>query len=293
MNEDMGIFSGLEEFGFKDLNGIDIYEDKEKKNEKEKDEPVKKQVIGEEAYLYDKNVTCPVCRSEFFARAVRTNGYKLKARESDFYIKYDLINPYFYDILLCDTCGYAAMKSDFDKLRKNQIELIQKNISPKWNSRKYPEVYNVDIAIERYKLSLLNYTIMGSKASKKAMNCLKIAWMYRITGDVSNERLFMEQALIGFKDTYFNEDLPVYGMNRYTIMYLIGELNRRLGNHEEALRYFGEVITALGADRKIKDLARDQKDLLKENLADNLDTITEEVVENKKKAGLFSRLFKQ
>lgn len=291
MTPNKNIFSGLEEFGFKDLKSINIYEDRVEKDKKEKEEQLEKHVVNEELYLYDKNVTCPVCKNEFFARAVRTNGYKMKSRESDFYIKYDLINPYFYDVLLCDLCGYAAMKSDFDKLRKNQIQLIQKNISPKWNSRKYPSVYNVDIAIQRYKLALLNYTVIGSKASKKAMNCLKIAWMYRIAEDISNERLFIEQALIGFKDTYFNEDLPVYGMNKFTIMYLIGELNRRLDNNKEALRYFGEVLISTGADRKIKDLSRDQKDLIKESLSDNLEPVIEKATKNKK-TSIFTRLFK-
>lgn len=291
MTSNRDIFSGLEEFGFKDLKSINIYEDRVEKDKKEKEEQLEKQVVNEEMYLYDKNVTCPVCKNEFFARAVRTNGYKMKSRESDFYIKYDLINPYFYDVLLCDLCGYAAMKSDFDKLRKNQIQLIQKNISAKWNSRKYPSVYNVDIAIQRYKLALLNYTVIGSKASKKAMNCLKIAWMYRIAEDISNERLFIEQALIGFKDTYFNEDLPVYGMNKFTIMYLIGELNRRLDNNKEALRYFGEVLISTGADRKIKDLSRDQKDLIKESLSDNLEPVIERATENNK-TSFFSRIFK-
>lgn len=294
MSQNEDIFSGLEDLGFEDLTNVDIYEDKEKKNEKEKEKENQgiKQAESEEVYLYDKKVTCPVCKDEFFARAVRTSGYRMKGRDSDFYIKYDFINPYFYDVLLCDSCGYAAMKSDFEKLRKNHIELIQKNISPKWQSRKYPSVHNVDIAIERYKLSLLNYTVMSSKSSKKAMNCLKLAWMYRVSKNSSNEILFMKQALIGFKDVYFNEDLPVYGMNKFAIMYLIGELNRRLGNYEEALRYFGEVIISQAADKKIKNLARDQKDLIKENLPSKSEPIVEEPIENKKKTSLLSRFFK-
>ena len=240
----------------------------------------------------------------FSARAVRTNGYWMKGRDTDFYIKYDKINPYFYDVFICDSCGYAAMKSDFEKLRKNEIQLIKEKITSKWHGRKYPLTYDINIAIERYKLSLLNYTVMGSKASKKAMNCLKLAWMYRIIEDSTNEKLFMEQALIGFKDTYFNESLPVYGLNKFMIMYLIGELlNRRLGNFEEALRYYGEVLISPGADGKIKDLARDQKDLLKENinnLEEDMNEVSEdnktignsENLDSTKKKGFFSRFFK-
>ncbi|BAH06692.1 hypothetical protein CKR_1641 [Clostridium kluyveri NBRC 12016] len=53
-------------------------------------------------------------------------------------------------------CGYASMKADFYKLRSFEIESIQKNITPKWRGRKYPAIYDINISLERYKLSLLN-----------------------------------------------------------------------------------------------------------------------------------------
>ncbi|MNP08774.1 hypothetical protein D3C76_1008570 [compost metagenome] len=53
-------------------------------------------------------------------------------------------------------------------------------------------------------------------------------------------------------------------MHRYSIMYLIGELNRRVGNYDEALRWFSSVITTPGVPQKVKDLARDCKDLIKD-----------------------------
>lgn len=302
MEEDKNIFSGLEYLGFEDISNTEIYkkpEDKEANKDKALEEDSK---IKEEMFLYDKKVVCPVCENNFLANSVKTSGYKMKKRESDFYIKYDIINPYFYDVWICNVCGYAAMKTDFNKLKKFEIEIIQKNITPKWRGRKYPAIYDINIAIERYKLSLLNYSIMGSKASKKAMNCLKISWLYRELGEIKNEQIFREQALIGFKDAYLNEQLPIYGMDDFTILYLIGELNRRSGNYDEALRYFSDVITSKNADRKIKDLATNQRDLIKEILKDDEDNTIKEknnedinikdVAENKKKVGLFSRLFK-
>lgn len=286
MEEDKNIFSGLEDLGFTNTNDIQVY----KKYEKEKianEEPK----ITEDMLLYDKEVACPVCDHKFLVRTVKTSGYRMKKQESDFYIKYDIINPYFYDVWVCNICGYASMKADFHKLREFEIEIIQKNITPKWRGRKYPAIYDINIAIERYKLSLLNHVVMDSKSSKKAMNCLKISWLYRELGDIKTEELFRKQALIGFEDTYLNEQLPVYGMDDFTILYLIGELNRRLGNYDEALRCLGEVITSRGARRKIKDLATNQRDLIKE-IKDNEENDIKDVVESKKKTGLFSKLFK-
>ena len=56
-------------------------------------------------------------------------------KDSDFFIRYSLINPYFYDVWVCNSCGYAAMKADFDTIRSLEIEQVQKSITPKWHGR--------------------------------------------------------------------------------------------------------------------------------------------------------------
>jgi uncharacterized protein len=241
--------------------------------------------------LYDKKVTCPVCGADFTVKAVKTSSYRMKGKDSDFFIRYDIINPYFYDVWICNDCGYSAMKVDFDKIKSFQKNLVKSKITPKWRARTYNVPYDVNTAIERYKLSLLNYFYIESYASKKAMNCLKIAWMFRILEDTDSEQNFLSQALKNFNDAYYNEDFPIYGMDKFTIMYLIGELNRRLGNNEDALIWFSNVITSPMASPKIKNMARDQKDLIKKP------TISEEndfsQSSSNKKKGFLSSLFRK
>lgn len=293
MNKD--IFSGLEALGFNNIENLELYKSENKEQVKKlEDKP--EEITNEANYLFDKRIVCPVCDNEFKVRTIKKEGHQVKNTESDLYMNYRVINPYFYDVCLCNVCGYTAMRNDFEKIRRHEIEIIQNNISTKWTGRVYPDVYDVNIAIERYKLSLLNYTIMGAKASKKAMNCLKLSWMYREIGDEENEKIFREQALIGFKEAYFSEDCPIYGMDKYKILYLIGELNRRLGNYEEALKYFGEVIVSNMASKKVKDMAMDQKDLIREHLKYIENSKKEAVVDystENKKNGLLARIFKR
>jgi uncharacterized protein (DUF2225 family) len=184
------------------------------------------------------------------------------------------------------------MKKDFEKIRGYQIEKVQQGISFKWRGRQYPEVYDANIAIERYKLSLLNYCVMGAKSSSKAMNCLKIAWMYRLIEDFSSEQIFLKQALEGFSDAYYNEDFPLYGMDRFTTMYLIGELNRRINDTEQAMVWFSKVITAPSVPQKLKEMARDQKDLIRDSSIAEKELSTEADAAVQKKKGFFSGLFK-
>lgn len=255
--------------------------------------------LREKNLLYNKEVTCPICGNVFKAKAVKTSAYRMIKKDTDLFIRYSVVNPYFYDVWLCNSCGYAAMKSDFNKIRNFQLDAVKERITPTWNYKEYPEVYNIDIAIERYKISLLNYVVIESKWSAKAMNSLKLSWMYRLKNNSAKETLFLNQALEAFKEAYSSENFPIYGMDKYTTMYLIGELLRRTGNSDEALRWLSNVVTSHGINIRLKNLARDQKDLIKEEKLTetklNLDKPTQEDtnIKKDKKIGFFSRFFKK
>lgn len=294
------IFSGLEHLGFDNIDDIDLYN--KKQNEVTGEETI--QLSDEDkqrSLLYEREITCPVCNNVFKAKAVKTSSARILRKDSDSFIIYDVINPYFYDVWICDNCGYSAMKKDFNNLREYQVDLIREKIEPKWKSRTYPDVYDINIAIERYKLSLLNYYVIDAKSSKKAMNCLKLAWMYRLLKNTENEATFLKQALDGFNEAYFNEGFPLYNMDKFTSMYIIGEINRRLGNNEESLRWFSQIITTPGTPSKLKERSRDQRDLIKEaednekkSSETDTDNVSLEGINEAKheKKGFFSKFFK-
>ncbi|MCB2292867.1 DUF2225 domain-containing protein [Clostridium algoriphilum] len=258
--------------------------------------------------LYSTKVTCPVCENVFNATTVKSSAYRMINKDSDFFIRYSLINPYFYDVWVCNSCGYAAMKSDFNTLRKTEIDLVYKLITPKWRGRTYPEIYDVNTAIERYKLSLLNYIIINAKASKKAINCLKLAWMYRLLETENAKEIelrYLTQALDGLNDAYYVEAFPLYGMNKYSIMYLIGELNRRTGHSDQSLIWFSTIITTPDVKDNLKKLARDMKYLIKEEGTTNAKSSSLAATTNNKfsankpdeenttkKSGFLSKFFK-
>lgn len=291
---DNNIFSGLENLGFNKVESVELYPS-------QKEEKSKKEVKPEEtSFLYDRELTCPVCNSLIKVHTIKTGVNKIVKKHSDFYAEYSNVNPYFYDIIVCNNCGYSASKIDFSKIKKSEIDLVKSKISPKWVGKHYGKTYNVDVAIERFKLALLNYCVMESKSSKKAMICLKIAWMYRIKHDNDSETLFLKESLSGLEDAYMNENFPIYGMDKYTLMYLIGELYKRTGNPDNALRWFSMVITTPNINPRVKDLARTQKDEImaeekkSEEETGNISTDEDsEDEDSEKKHGLFSKLFKK
>lgn len=217
---------------------------------------------SKKALTYNKEITCPVCGKPFSQPVVKSHSARIKKRDTDFFIIYDVINPYFYDIWLCPRCGYAALRKEFEGIKPAAIQTIKDKVQKGWAERKYPEEYDVDIAIERYKVALMNYCLIGAKDSQKGYVCLKLSWMYRIKGKIEEEMNFSKSALECFENAYMKETLPFYGMNKCMVQYLIGELYRRAGKNDDALRWFGEVIVSRDADYAVKEKARDQKDLI-------------------------------
>lgn len=296
---DEELFSGLADLGFNNIEDIDLF-----KKAEDEAEALDTELITDEdrerSLLYDREIVCPVCQKKFSIKTIKKSSNKAIKRESDFYVHYNLINPYFYEVLLCNHCGYAALSTDFAKIRPGQADLVRKKVTPKWQNKTYPDIYNVNIAIERYKLALLNYFFTEDVASKKAMTCLKIAWMYRLLKDKPNELTFLKQAIEGFEHAYTEEKFPFYEMNEFMVQYLIGEMHRRVGNDDKALSWFGKVITSFNAKQNIKDKARDQRDLILEarQVAEQVQNMESSAADDAaadteatKKSGFFSKFF--
>ena len=214
-------------------------------------------------HLFDKKIICPVCDSHFKTKTVKSKSPRVMAKDSDFFVRYSVINPYFYDVCICNSCGYAAMKSDFENLKVHKRELVLSNVTPKWKPREYPDILDEKLAIERYKLALLNAVLIDLPDSTKAMISLKIAWMNRLLNDTTQETLFLKQALEGFTDAYTKESFPLYGLQRDSLMYLLGELNRKLGDYKTALLWYSKTIVSTNSSYKVKEMARIGKDLIK------------------------------
>lgn len=264
MSNTENLFQGLDKIGFNNTENINIY-----KKPTLKEAEIKKatnKIIDPLTLLFDKTIDCPVCYTKFKTASVKKEGYRIDKRDSDSLIYYKDINPYLYDIILCPKCGYAALKNDFSKLRNYQRIHIIQNITPKYISKEYPRLLDINLAIERYKLALLNSVYIDSPASTKAILCLRLGWLYRLKGSYDNEIIFLKKAVEGLEFAYTNELFPIYGMNVYSLEYLIGELYRRIGNFDSSLKWFSNLIVKTGVDSKLKEKARCQRDLAKDSI---------------------------
>ena len=228
--------------------------------------------INYDDYLYDKNYTCPCCKNSFKNKTPKIGKIRITSKDSDLFQHCEPINPIIYDVVLCNKCGYAAMAKLFEnKLYDDQIKAIITKITSSYKPRVYPNVYDVNIGIERLKLALLSSMVKEAKESEIAYTCIKIAWLYRLLNDEENETVFIKNAYNGFFEAFNKEDPPIMGMDSNTIQYLVGELARKTGNNTEALRLFGRLITNPATPSRIKEIARTQRSLITDEDLDKVE----------------------
>lgn len=218
--------------------------------------------------LYNTKLTCPVCSKEFDVTKVKAKSCKVSKRDSDFFTLYEDLNPMLYDVWVCENCGYASMSDKFESISVAESKIVYSNIATRWNSRKFSGERDLDNAIEAFKLALYNHQVRKSKSSEVAKVCLRIAWLYRLKEDSDNEKTFLDFALKAYNTAYSNERFPIDKLDENTCAYMIAELNRRLGNLDESIKWFSSVISSPDARKNASLIqnARDQFQLAKEQL---------------------------
>lgn len=272
-----GLLSGLEQFGLTNLENMDLYEKPKKVEKDEQGKPVP--VMQEQDFLFDKSFTCPICDREFKSRTVKIGKAKLAGSDLDLRPRYEQIDLLKYDIIMCPYCGYAALSRFFKFLTSPQAKNIQKAISATFKPQKETkEVYTYDEALERYKLTLANAIVKQAKASEKAYICLKTAWLLRGKAEHLDKNLpdyeeqkkqcedeeneFLRNALEGFLAARQTESFPMCGMDEPTVDYLISVTAMRFEQYDVASRLITGILTSPNANPRMKDKARDVKEML-------------------------------
>ena len=274
------LFSGLDELGLGKLTELDVYE--EEKEAKDKETSKEKPEVIEEDLIFDKGYSCPVCDKDFKSKSVKAGRIKLDSMDTDLRPKYNLLDPLKYDAIVCYHCGYGALNRFFNYVTHRQAKLIKENISSSFEGLDEEEgPYIYDYAIIRHKLALANSIVKKSKVSERAYTCLKTAWVIRgkreaLPKDTQNYRkkvkaLFREElqftinAYEGFKEAYSTESFPMCGMDENTVVLLVAELARRVGKRDESARWISQVLVSRDANERIKDRAREIRDLLQKS----------------------------
>ena len=202
--------------------------------------------------LYLRTTTCPLCSNEFKTVKVKHDGIRLLRRDSDLCEYYKKENPYFYEINVCPKCGFSFSDRFKDGLTDTQKEKFIKTISLHWKKTDYCGERTIEEAIEAFKLALLSGQTIGIKNSTLAGLCLRISWLYRLLHNKEEEERFMKSSIKAYEKAYELEDTNRGGdISPEIMLYLLGELNFRIGNISDSSKWFSYAIAKCNSDSLI------------------------------------------
>jgi uncharacterized protein len=196
--------------------------------------------------LYDKSIICRHCETPFSTKRIRGGSLSMKQRDADFctYFKEQSLNPIFYSVNVCPQCGFSFSDQFNAKLTPAQAKIVQEKISSKWTMKDFGAIRSKEEAIACYKLGIYTSEITDQPHSVKAGLYLRLAWIYRFTENEVGELSLIKMAVEEYEQSYIHSDYMRGDkeMSEVRLLYLIGELHRRLGNFDSAIRYFGKAL---------------------------------------------------
>jgi len=245
-----------------------VLKNSDKKPKKDNvNKPVKKEAVLEfdPKYVWKKKMVCPVCAHEFESYNYKNKTQALKEKESDFHEIYEIFDPIIYDIIVCPSCFYASTVGEFEKLKAKDMETLfneKRNSSFNYNRNR-----DFDMALESYDLAIECKKKMDKPNDALIANLyLKKAWIYRGLKEKNGEIKNLTEALHLYEKKYLTADSVGGSLSENGLAYLIGELARRSGDFNKAIKYFSIVLNSQEAKKEkyIYNLARMQYELLKE-----------------------------
>ncbi len=277
----MSLFSGLGSLGLGKLENADLFEKPQEEDVKEKksEEPVVKSYCDSD-FLLDKAITCPVCQYGFKYRTMKTGKARLISQEDDLRPRFVGIDPIKYDVIVCPKCGYSAINRYFNITSAVAIKLVKENIAGKVRGVTNKPEFTYDEAIDRFRLALASSVVKKAQDSEKAYTCLRMGWCIRgkaeslpldlpdydeqIAALRADEKEALEAALNGFVSARAKETFPIAGMDEPTLDYIIAALATKFDQLDIASRMVATVLTNSASNNRIKDRARDLKEILLE-----------------------------
>jgi uncharacterized protein (DUF2225 family) len=218
--------------------------------------------------FYEKKVQCLCCKNTFPTIKVRSKSIKIVSTDTDFCPNYSesTVKALYYNVFICEHCGFSFTE-DFSKYFAPSIkEQISEQISSKWIKRDYNHERSISEALEAYKLSYVCGSIKKEKSVTLAGLSLRIGWLYRSLENKNQEQRFLKIARDQYMVSYSTEDYAGTQMTGIRVMYMIAELSRRIGDLENATRYFSKIIEnqRVGGEAKLIDMAKNQWQLVRD-----------------------------
>ncbi len=194
--------------------------------------------------LYDKDYTCHLCGHTFSSKKVRSRFVKIISFDTDFAPSYASTseNPNVYFVHVCPKCGFSFTDEFSSYFPPGTKEDLDKKVSSQWIPHEFSGERSIEDAVKTYKLGSYCSVLKKEKHIVTAGLYIRTAWLYRSQKNMEQESRFLKLALHEYIESYSTGDYKGTQVSEDRLMYLIGELSRRTGNSQDAVRFFSKVI---------------------------------------------------
>ncbi len=230
--------------------------------------------------IMQREYDCPICSARF--KAPRPRMAKLTAIGSDkdlrpYHEGVDIVN---YEVVVCTSCGFTALHDSFLNFDNFYTERTKIGLTEVQTHKMYlTEVINQD-AIDRYISAIMLLEYKKAPASEYYFLFSRLSWVYRTFDDpdaLENEYLSLKKAFTYLEMAYKNESMPFYDMDQSKVMYVLGDMARRIGEYEKANLYIGKAVLDPNSTEELRERAKEVKTLIVENSADALKIIEDAI----------------
>ncbi|VEI08682.1 DUF2225 domain-containing protein [Kurthia zopfii] len=191
---------------------------------------------------YDKQITCIHCKNNFNTTKIRKSTVKIVTSDTDFKSNYYSVNPTLYNVFVCEHCGLAFTEDFSNYFPPGTQESLQRRICDHWTKHSFNGERSLNQAIQAYQLAIICGEIKKEKHVVLAGLALRTAWLYREQEKFDWEMRFLESARDEYIECYLHGDYRGTPMTEIRVLYLIGELSRRINDEETAIKHFSKVI---------------------------------------------------
>ena len=209
---------------------------------------------------YEKQMDCIQCKKKFKTTKVRTKSLKIASSDFDFRPIYENdVNGYFYNVFVCEHCGFAFTEDFSTYFKPGANDLIRQKITDKWVHHDFSGERTAEQALQTYQLALVSGQLKDEKHVTLAGLSLRCAWIYRTLDKKEAETRFIHLARDQYMSSFSTGDYAGSNMTEIRICYLVAVLSRQLGDRDQAIRYFSTIIEQQrqSNETKIIEMAKD------------------------------------
>ena len=192
-------------------------------------------------WTYIKKIICPLCAVEIQTLVAKTDNIQEESVDTDMCIRYRLVNPTYYYVVVCRNCGYAFLESSMEKFRPAKAKLVKQQLAGIRSYEDFSGVRTIDDAIVTYRLGIACQSMAGAKDFIIGRMYMLMSCLLRQREMHQEENESMKKALEHLEKSYSLES-SANSKAEMNLIYLIGEIYGRMGKTAKAVDWLRKIV---------------------------------------------------